>query len=968
LAGQPGITAADLGSALAREMAAHQDDYFILVLDDFQVISNEPAAIVLINALLAQLPEQAHLLIAGRILPRLNYAVLMAQDQLAGLDEAKLRFTAEEVQALFRLRNQLEVPRETAQDLVDNAEGWITGILLTSHLLWQGLVAKLVEARASDSPVFEYLAAEVLEQQPAELQRFLLESAVLPDMEALVCDAALGRSDSAERLREAQSRRLFVSTVGEDTPAYQYHHLFRDFLLARLRAQKPERLRQIQSGAARWYAEHDMPEAAVTYYVQAADLEAAAQLAESEARRLYDQGRFATLRQWAEQLAPVAQHVPRLFLFVGTADLDSGKLNRALRAFDQADAGFAVAGQQSSRIGVEIRRCIAIYQQGRFDEARIRLDAAAAEAEINAPPTTLALALRHLGNSYLALGRASDAEAALSRARALWANAADGFNLGLTLADLSAVYRVRGKSALASQAQHEALNLLRSAGAVLPLVHLLNNIGWDMYMLGQYEAAMSTYAEAIEWARRGGVQHLERSVLEGQAAILADLGDVTTAASIYNRLLQQSDEVAERHILIYVCAGLARIDRRGGNFSSALEWVRRAQLHQQGYHAALPMSNVAGLHAILQVEIGHAEAGLIELRQVVADQENAEAVTDLAQSLFYCACAKYRTGQPEAAAADLNRAFDLAEQVGYEQMLLREAPMAADVLEGLRQHPAVGQRAAGLSTRSANLAAARTRLAARGVLMASEAPAPPAPSGLEVYSLGRVRVVKDGVELQRGAWTAQRARDLFLFLVDRMPVSREAVLTTFWGEFAQARAIANLNQTLYRLRKALGTDVVVLEDTLCRPGDGLTLVHDATEFEHEARAALAMPRTALQRLGTLDRAAHRYTGDYLPDMDMSWAVERREALRQLFLNVLLHLADEYMLYTQFGDARAVLERALTAEHLRDDFHSRMLTCLAALGRRHEMVDHYQRYRETLRAELGLDPPPELRQLYARLIG
>jgi DNA-binding SARP family transcriptional activator len=44
-----------------------------------------------------------------------------------------------------------------------------------------------------------------------------------------------------------------------------------------------------------------------------------------------------------------------------------------------------------------------------------------------------------------------------------------------------------------------------------------------------------------------------------------------------------------------------------------------------------------------------------------------------------------------------------------------------------------------------------------------------------------------------------------------------------------------------------------------------------------------------------------------------------------------------------------------------------LVCLAALGRRHEVVDHYRRYRETLRSEMGLDPPPETRSLYARLI-
>jgi DNA-binding SARP family transcriptional activator len=53
--------------------------------------------------------------------------------------------------------------------------------------------------------------------------------------------------------------------------------------------------------------------------------------------------------------------------------------------------------------------------------------------------------------------------------------------------------------------------------------------------------------------------------------------------------------------------------------------------------------------------------------------------------------------------------------------------------------------------------------------------------------------------------------------------------------------------------------------------------------------------------------------------------------------------------------------------LRDDLHGRMLMCLAAMGRRYEVVDHYRRYRELLRSELGLDPPNEIRQLYARLI-
>jgi hypothetical protein len=38
-----------------------------------------------------------------------------------------------------------------------------------------------------------------------------------------------------------------------------------------------------------------------------------------------------------------------------------------------------------------------------------------------------------------------------------------------------------------------------------------------------------------------------------------------------------------------------------------------------------------------------------------------------------------------------------------------------------------------------------------------------------------------------------------------------------------------------------------------------------------------------------------------------------------------------------------------------------------LGRRFEVVDYYRRYRETLRTELGLDPPANIRSLYSTLI-
>jgi len=92
---------------------------------------------------LRMLPRGAWFLIM-RTIPAFHIAALAAAQQVAGLSEEHLRFTSEEVQALIQLRNRLAVPDDEAEQLVSNTEGWITGILLTTQLMWQGLIASLV--------------------------------------------------------------------------------------------------------------------------------------------------------------------------------------------------------------------------------------------------------------------------------------------------------------------------------------------------------------------------------------------------------------------------------------------------------------------------------------------------------------------------------------------------------------------------------------------------------------------------------------------------------------------------------------------------------------------------------------------------------------------------------------------------------------------------------------------------------
>ena len=501
---QPDATPHELATALIREIEAALHDYFILTLDDFHVVQDSPSILRFFDVLLADLPEQAHLLIAGRTLPPLRIASLADRQQIAGLSEEHLRFTPAETRALIQLRNGVSVPEEESDKLAADTEGWITGILLTSHLMWQGLIASLMQARQSEVPLYEYLADEVLDQQPDLLKQFLLESSVLPEMNPAVCDQVLVRLDSAKRLEQAEASRLFVSVIGDEFRTYQYHHLFRDFLLSRLRDQDPGRLQILQMRAGEWYAGNGMPEAAVSFYVQAGQLDRAAQLAEAHAPAMFASGRHATLRRWGDQLEPVAYGAPQLYRFLGAAAIDAGRTDVAEHALEVATVGFAQRGDQGGSLDVDVQRSLLMYRRGQFENALALAEAAVRKAQELGRPGPAAEGLRYAGLSQFALGNLSGAEVLLQQAASLLKSTRNHYDLAWVLTDLAWVLYSRGQLAYAIQLQQEALAIWRERGYPGPLALALNNLGWGMHMLGHLQAALATYDAALGWAQRAG--------------------------------------------------------------------------------------------------------------------------------------------------------------------------------------------------------------------------------------------------------------------------------------------------------------------------------------------------------------------------------------------------------------------------------------------------------------------------------
>ena len=226
-----------LATALVNEMQRAIPDFFLIVLDDYHLINHSDAINQLLDRVLVHLPEHCQIVISSRTEPTLTprgLALLTVQRQVAALGVSQLRFTADEIQALVVRNFEQTISDEAANLLALEAEGWITGILLTAQQMDRGLLTVMAPGRGGRQHLYDYLTNEVLSRQPQAIREFLEETAILAEMSSELCDALCERDDSANVLAFVEQQNLFIVNIPRDGRVwYRYHHLFRELLLDR---------------------------------------------------------------------------------------------------------------------------------------------------------------------------------------------------------------------------------------------------------------------------------------------------------------------------------------------------------------------------------------------------------------------------------------------------------------------------------------------------------------------------------------------------------------------------------------------------------------------------------------------------------------------------------------------------------------------------------------------------------------
>jgi len=211
------------------------------------------------------------------------------------------------------------------------------------------------------------------------------------------------------------------------------------------------------------------------------------------------------------------------------------------------------------------------------------------------------------------------------------------------------------------------------------------------------------------------------------------------------------------------------------------------------------------------------------------------------------------------------------------------------------------------------------------------------------------------------------AREVLFYLVDHQRVERDVLQEIFWPHHPPGRQVANLHTAVYTLRREIGRDVILHEGPVYCINPDLPVEYDVLRFERAASIAEGLPPGDPRKMFALTEAINSYGGQFLPEFTSEWVLERRRDLEIRYLDLLAHHAQEALVRDQPLRAISTLQQALQIDPYRDDTNLSFLEALGRLGRRSEVVAHYQHYIRMLADELGLDPPETVRELYARLI-
>jgi len=227
------------------------EDPLVIVLEDAHHLRS-PEIHEDLGFVVEHLPGRSRMLLTGRADPPLPVSRWRGRGWLAELRQHDLALTLPETAELFTALGEHRLTDSEIETLWGHTEGWVAGLrLAAAGLKDRDDVPAAVAGFSGRTPVVaDLLADELLRRAPAKLSEFLLRTSVADVLDAELCDALSGRSDSGDVLRQMEADLQFVTATGPGRDTWRYHPLLAEMLRSELQAHRPGEVQELNRLAA----------------------------------------------------------------------------------------------------------------------------------------------------------------------------------------------------------------------------------------------------------------------------------------------------------------------------------------------------------------------------------------------------------------------------------------------------------------------------------------------------------------------------------------------------------------------------------------------------------------------------------------------------------------------------------------------------------------------------------------------
>jgi DNA-binding SARP family transcriptional activator len=246
---------------------------------------------------------------------------------------------------------------------------------------------------------------------------------------------------------------------------------------------------------------------------------------------------------------------------------------------------------------------------------------------------------------------------------------------------------------------------------------------------------------------------------------------------------------------------------------------------------------------------------------------------------------------------------------------------------------------------------------------------------VRIFTLGRFNLLYQDQPLDYGRKVPHRSL-VFLKTVVALggrDVSSSSIASSLWPDADGDNAQRSFDTTLYRLRKMLSDDrILVLKDAKVSLDPRYCWV-DVWSFERllgniqRIRSRDTTGRDAYKLDQLMQRVLSLYQDHFLAKEDATaWSVSIRERLRSKFIYSLLDIGRYWELHGFWDKAIQCYQKGLEVDDLIEVFYQRLMLCSLQTDRISEGMAVYRRCRQILSIVLSLQPAPETESIYLSL--